>query len=61
MNRYKFSVYKGLRRKENKKNKREEEDNGHMMAAGLKRRGHMAAASHVPRPSSSWNYALKPA
>ena len=26
------------------------------------RRRHMAAESHhVPRPSSSWNYALKPA
>jgi len=33
-----------------------------MRAAGLKRRRLMAAASHhVPRPSSTWNYALKPA
>jgi len=32
-----------------------------MRAAGLKKRGLMAAASHVPRPSSTWNHALKPA
>ena len=31
--------------------KKEDEDNGHMMVA----------ASHVPRPYSTWNYALKPA
>ena len=47
-------VFTGIQQEKEtkKKNKREEEDNGHMMAA---------ASHHVPRPSSTWNYALKPA
>ena len=42
--------------------KKEEEDIGFLRTAGLKRRRLMAAESHhVPRPSSTWNYAPKPA
>ena len=46
MNRYKPRGYRTLKKTKKK------EDNGHMMAA---------ASHHVPRPSSTWNHALKPA